>query len=247
MLNKNILDCRETSFLTCILRGHPMCCAAEGRHGPQARSCDIIRVSRRWVTSTSFRLRQAGKTQLLLRHIHTYARAYLPACLPTTGIARVRLHLYPTRDGRAPNVGWRAPSRRHVSLSLSISLSIPVSRFALGKVMSGAHWGPIDKGRRPSAFLSPVSPPAASAIYIAHGDSRAQVMESRLHTCALLFPSFLLIPCPTAVRVPCSGRKNGRASINFNDARSAPRLRILNQKKNGNHFFYELEHFSISL
>lgn len=116
-------------------------------------------------------LRQAGKTRLLLSmHIHPYARAY--ACLPTfMRIARVRLHVYPTRDGRAPDVGRRAPSRRVGSLSL-----LSVSRFAPEKVMSGVHWAPIDKGRRSSTFLSPVSPPPArarAAIYMARRLARA--------------------------------------------------------------------------
>lgn len=116
-------------------------------------------------------------------YIHAYARAY--ACLPIMRIARVRLHVYPTRDGRAPAYVRRAPSRRVGSLSLP-----PFSRFAPGKVMSSVHWAPIDKGRRSSTFLSPVSPPPASesAIYIARRFARAGDGITSPRTCLELLP-----------------------------------------------------------
>lgn len=166
-------------------------------------ACDIMRVSRRWVTSAASRLWQAGKTRLLLSvhilYIHAYARTY--ACPPIMRIARVRLHVYPTRDGRAPAYVRRAPSRRVGSLSLP-----PFSRFAPGKVMSGVHWAPIDKGRRSSTFLSPVSPPPASesAIYIARRLARAGdgITSPRRYVClellshALTFCHSLFYPLP---------------------------------------------------
>jgi len=129
--------------------------------------------------------------------VRAYIHAYTPAhtLLPTMGIARVRLHVYPTRDGRAPG---RRLAR--AESSCRVSFSSFVSRFAPGKVLSGVHWEPIDKGCRSSTFLSLVSllpppppppPPASgSAIYMAWRVARAgDGITSFRRTCAFNSPS----------------------------------------------------------
>lgn len=75
--------------------------------------------------------RQAGKTRLLLPvRIHIYVRPRIPAYLststylPTYLLRESRVYgctFIPARDGRTPNVGWRAPSRSLGSLSLFFS------------------------------------------------------------------------------------------------------------------------------